>query len=90
MSLYRILCRWTDTGLAGDGMFRLFIVAPLWAAGLIASWWWPPGLVLGLGWIGFVLWRGTALARTGYIGADAADIERAGDARPPAEDDRGG
>ncbi|MGV3478584.1 MAG: hypothetical protein ACO1O3_01440 [Sphingobium sp.] len=90
MSLYKTLCRWTDTGLGGDQFFQLVLIAPLWAAGAIAIWWWPPGVALGLGWIGFVLWRGTVLARTGYIGADAADIERAAEARPPAEDERGG
>ncbi|MBY8825051.1 hypothetical protein [Sphingomonas colocasiae] len=80
MSLYHALCRRVDGMLAPtpSRMMAVIPVIPLLATPLIGAWWWIPSLIFAVAWLIFLLWRASVIAKTGLIGADAADLERIG------------
>lgn len=80
MSLYGALCRRVDGMLAPTPSRMMVVIAviPLLATPLIGAWWWIPSLIFAAASLIFLLWRASMIARTGYIGADAADLDRIG------------
>jgi len=76
VSLYRSFCRWADGALVGQNAEWIFLIGfcPMLAIPLFGEWWSILSLIVGAGWVTFLVWRIWVIARTGYIGGDAADL----------------